>query len=45
MSKHATYIGPLQHLKGKGALLRYPPEKGFVLAQFDDLKLRRSGEP
>ena len=40
-----TYSGSLTHLQGKTALLRLPPEKGFVLAQFDDQTLTRSGRP
>lgn len=39
------YIGALQHLRGKRALLRYPPEESHVLAQFDDTSLTRSGMP
>lgn len=40
-----TYIGPLGHLKGKTAMLRKMPEEGYVVAQFDDRTLTRSGEP
>jgi len=34
---HGTYIGDLDHFKGKTALLRI--FDGAVLAQFDDLEL------
>lgn len=34
MKRSAIYIGPIEHLKGRGALLRTPPEGGFVMAQF-----------
>lgn len=37
---HGIYIGPLAHLKGKGALLRPLGEKQ-VMAQFDDTKAVR----
>ena len=40
-----TYIGPLQHLQGKTAMLREPPEEGYVMAQFDDMLVTRSGNP
>lgn len=38
-----TYIGSIEHLKGKTSLLRKMPEEGFVAAQFDDIQLTRSG--
>lgn len=41
----AVYVGLLAHLKGKTALLRFPPEEGHVVAQFDDCSLTRSGQP
>lgn len=42
--KHATYVGPLEHLKSKGALIRTATH-GCVVAQFDDTTLTRSGKP
>lgn len=39
-----VYTGALVHLMGKSALLRFPPEEGYVLAQFDDRSLTRSGQ-
>lgn len=42
---HATYIGPIVHLKGCTAILRFPPEEGYVVAQFDDATLTLSGVP
>jgi hypothetical protein len=38
---HGTYIGPLEHLRGKSALLRKPPEESYILAQFDECNLTR----
>jgi hypothetical protein len=42
--KHGTYCGPIPHLIGKTALLREATH-GPVVAQFDDQRLTRSGEP
>lgn len=40
-----TYIGPIEHLKGKTALLRVATHD-YVVAQFDDRSLRRdTSEP
>lgn len=44
MTRLATYTGPLTHLQGKRAMIR-DATHGHVVAQFDDPKLRRSGEP
>lgn len=41
--KHATYIGPIAHLKGKTALIKTAGED--VLAQFDNMDLTKSGKP
>lgn len=41
-SRLGTYIGHIAHLVGQKAILRFPPEKGFTLAQFDDPFLRKS---
>lgn len=38
------YIGFRQHLIGKRAVFSFPPEAGFVLAQFDDKLLTLSGD-
>lgn len=38
--KHATYCGPIEHLSGKGALIRTATHK-HVVAQFDDKTLTR----
>lgn len=42
-----TYIGPIEHLKGKTALLQHDPaHQFFVRVQFDDRSLRRdTAEP
>lgn len=40
-----TYIGPLAHLRGRTAQIRLSPEDGYVMAQFDDAWLTRSGNP
>lgn len=45
MTRHATYCGPLQHLVGKGALIRSGFHSCDMLVQFDDRKARRSGLP
>ena len=37
-----TYIGPIEKLQGKTALIRYD-EDGKILAQFDDIRLRFHG--
>lgn len=44
MTTAKKYVGPLQHLKGKTALVRVATH-GKVVAQFDDRELRRSGLP
>lgn len=41
----ATYIGPLAHLKGKTAHLQLLLEPEYVMAQFIDVWLTRSGNP
>lgn len=40
-----VYVGPLEHLKGKTALVRPTDAPGSVLAQFDDREATLSGEP
>lgn len=40
---HGIYVGPIEHLKGKTALLR-PLERTHVLAQFDDTTATREPE-
>ena len=37
--KHGTYIGSIEHLKGKTALLRDDFGPTIILAQFDDTSL------
>lgn len=41
MEQSATYIGPIEHLKGKRALVRRPPERDFLMVQFNDCCLTR----
>lgn len=43
--KPAIYVGPLTHLRGKGALLRDTSSPDRILAQFDDTTLTLSGAP
>ena len=38
----STYVGPLEHLRGKRAMTRLATH-GYVVAQFDDPALTRSG--
>lgn len=41
-----TYVGPIERLKGKTALLQFPNyPSATVRAQFDDTSLTRSGKP
>ena len=40
--KASVYVGPLEHLRGKRALTRLATH-GYVVAQFNDMTLTRSG--
>ncbi len=42
--QHGTYVGPRRKFKGKTALLQERrPMPGWILVQFDDMKLRHRG--
>lgn len=43
--KHGTYIGPIEHLKGKTALLQDGFGPTIILAQFDEVATTRDGLP
>lgn len=45
-TRQQEYVGPIEHLKGKRALVRSATSRrGYVLVQFNGANLTRNGKP
>lgn len=41
MARPAVYVGPIEHLKGRGALIMPSQFVGYVMVQFNEMNLTR----